>query len=61
VHLGIDPEFSMTKGGRPGPRAIGTYDARDINYASRVLAELVTQHKLPPKVLVVHRFTRGRW
>jgi hypothetical protein len=56
VHLGIDPEFSMKNGGVPG-RRIGTYDAADINYASRWLAALVDEHKLPPKILVVHRFT----
>jgi hypothetical protein len=56
VHLGLDPEFAMTKGGLPGKR-VGTYDASHINYASGVLANLVTQHRLPPKVLVVHRFT----
>ena len=57
VHLGIDPEFSMKRGGRPGER-VGTYDAADINFAASYLAGLVTQHNLPPKVLVVHRFTR---
>ena len=57
VHLGIDPEFSMKDGGKPGKK-IGTYDAADINYASRFLADLVDKHKLPPKVLVVHRFTK---
>ena len=56
VHLGIDPEFAMTKGGDPG-RRVGSYDARHINQAIDVLGELVTRHKLPPKVLVVHRFT----
>lgn len=57
VHLGIDPEFSMKTGHAPGKR-IGTMDARDINYASEFLQELVAANKLPPKVLVVHRFTR---
>lgn len=57
VHLGIDPEFSMKDGSRPGKK-IGTYDAADVNYASRFLAELVDKHKLPPKMLVIHRFTR---
>jgi len=56
VHLGIDPEFSMKGGGIPG-RRIGTFDASDINYATRFLADLVDKHKLPPKILVVHRFT----
>ncbi|MGQ0648309.1 MAG: hypothetical protein ACT4P7_12135 [Gemmatimonadaceae bacterium] len=57
VHLGIDPEFSMKSGHAPGKR-IGTMDARDVNYASEYLQELVSKHNLPPKVLVVHRFTR---
>jgi hypothetical protein len=57
VHLGIDPEFSMKSGHAPGKR-IGTMDARDVNYASEFLQEIVTKHDLPPKVLVVHRFTR---
>ena len=56
-HLGIDPEFSMKNGGIPG-RRIGTYDAEDINYAVRFLSQLAREHNLPPKVLVVHRFTR---
>ncbi len=57
VHLAIDPEFSMKRGGVPGKR-IGTYDAADVNYAIDVLAGLVEKHHLPPKVLIVHRFTR---
>lgn len=58
VHLGIDPEFSMKRGGVPG-RRIGTYDAEDINYATKYLADLAKEHNLPPKILVVHRFTQG--
>jgi hypothetical protein len=57
VHLGIDPEFMMKDGSRPGSR-IGTMDAADINYASEYLANLVREHNLPPKVFVVHRFTQ---
>lgn len=56
VHLGIDPEFSMKHGDRPGT-VIGTFDADDINYAAKYLARLVRDNHLPPKVLVVHRFT----
>jgi hypothetical protein len=56
VHLGIDPEFAMKGKAIPGKR-IGSYDAADINYASRFLANLVDKYKLPPKILVVHRFT----
>jgi hypothetical protein len=56
VHLAIDPEFSMKGGERPGT-VIGTFDATDINYAAQYLAKLVDEYHLPPKVLVVHRFT----
>jgi len=58
VHLAVDPEFSMKHGEVPGTK-IGTFDANDINYASNLLQELVTKEHLPPKVLVVHRFTRS--
>lgn len=58
VHLGIDPEFAMqTSGAKPG-RVIGTLDADDINFVAEYLAQLVRAHDLPPKVLVVHRFTK---
>lgn len=56
VHLGIDPEFSMKNGGIPGKR-IGTFDATDINYAVGFLAALAREHRVPPKLLVIHRFT----
>jgi len=58
VHLGIDPEFSMKNGEKPGSK-IGTFTAADINDAIDFLAELVRKNNLPPKVLVVHRFTQG--
>lgn len=58
VHLGLDPEFSMKSGDKPGAR-IGTMSAGDVNFAVKFLADLVQQNRLPPKVLVVHRFTRG--
>lgn len=57
VHLGIDPEFSMKTGVRPGTK-IGTYDAADINYCADYLAKIVRDNKLSPKVFVVHRFTK---
>ena len=59
THLGIDPEFAMaTKGVRPGKK-IGTYDAKDINFAINFLARIVSENHLPPKMLMVHRFTQG--
>lgn len=57
VHLGLDPEFAMGEKGTPGTR-IGTLDARDVNDAIQVLDSLVRTDSLPPKILVVHRFTR---
>ncbi|AYA38142.1 hypothetical protein D3Y59_14500 [Hymenobacter oligotrophus] len=59
IHLGIDPEFALkTKKVKPN-RKIGTYDAKDVNYAINFLARIVAENKLPPKVLIVHRFTQG--
>lgn len=58
VHFGIDPEFSMTGGHAPGKK-IGTFDARDINTVINDLASIVKKYNLPPKILVVHRFTQG--
>ena len=58
VHLALDPEFAMaTSGAVPGTK-IGTLDARDINWAINFLDEIARAKNLPPKILVVHRFTR---
>ena len=56
VELSLDPEFDMWGGHRPGT-VIGTMDANDINWAANYLANLVAANNLPPKILVVHRFT----
>lgn len=58
VHLGIDPEFAMKPGEKPGTR-IGTIDAKEINQAIELLAKIVKENDLPPKVLIIHRFTEG--
>lgn len=58
VHLGIDPEFSMKHGETPGTK-IGTFNADDINSAIDFLAGIVKKYHLPPKILIVHRFTQG--
>lgn len=57
VHLGIDPEFSM-KGSHPPGKVVGTLDASDINFTANYLAKLVKENNLPPKILVVHRYTQ---
>lgn len=58
VHLGIDPEFSMKGGEKPGT-VIGSFNADDINYTVDYLEKLVKDNNLSPKVLVIHRFTQG--
>lgn len=58
VHLGIDPEFSMKGGQKPGT-VIGSFDAEDVNYVAAYLSSLVINFNLPPKMLVIHRFTQG--
>lgn len=58
VHLGLDPEWSMKDGTIPG-RKIGTMDAKDINFAIEYLSDLVKTHGLKPKIIVIHRFTKG--
>lgn len=58
VHLGIDPEFSMKGGHVPGKK-IGTFSAEDVNIAIDDLAAIVKKYNLPPKILIVHRFTQG--
>lgn len=57
VELAIDPEFSMKDGYVPGTR-IGHFNASDINYCIQYLKQLVDSFHLPPKVLIVHRFTQ---
>jgi|SRR5664279_3887396 len=56
VHLALDPEFSIGTKKIPG-KVIGRIDAADVNAVSAVLATLVDSLKLPPKMLIVHRFT----
>jgi hypothetical protein len=59
VHLALDPEFAMKDGKRPGTDWMGRMDAAEVNHAVDVLAKIVEEHQLPPKILVVHRFTRN--
>jgi len=57
VHLAIDPEFAMHNGSKPGS-VVGMVNAQDINTAAQYLKDLALEHNLPPKVLLVHRFTQ---
>lgn len=56
VELALDPEFALTESRRPGAWR-GTLNASDVNFAAQFLAKIVNQNNLPPKILVVHRFT----
>ncbi len=58
VHVGIDPEFYMhykREGLRPSSK-VGQMMASDVNYVIQTLDKLVQDKKLPPKILIVHRF-----
>lgn len=55
VHLGIDAEFAMTGAHIPGTR-MGRFEAKDVNFAVQYLEKKVIEKRLPPKILVVHRF-----
>ncbi len=59
VHLAIDPEFAMAPSGKKPGTVVGTVDATDINWAANYLAGLVRANNLPPKVLIVHRYTQA--
>jgi hypothetical protein len=56
VHLGLDPEFSMKESNKPG-HVIGTLDASEINEVIQEISRIVRENNLPPKILILHRFT----
>ena len=61
VHLGIDPEFYMhyEREGVPPGKRIGTLTSKELNYVIDRLSKLTIEKNIPPKILVVHRFTRN--
>ncbi len=56
VHLALDPEFAIPSGHIPG-EVVGSLDAATIDGAIHTLSDLVVSQHLPPKILIVHRFT----
>jgi len=56
VHLALDPEFAIPSGRIPG-EVVGSLDAATIDGAVHTLSQLVASEHLPPKILIVHRFT----
>ncbi len=57
VDLALDPEWNVGRRGVPG-QTHGKVGARQVNAVVRRLGAIVSQHDLPPKVLVVHQFSR---
>lgn len=55
VGLALDPEWRL-KPDQPGYNAIGTVTAEEINSVIDYLADLVVEHELPQKLLIVHQF-----
>jgi hypothetical protein len=56
VHLALDPEFAIPSGHIPG-QVVGTLDGATIDGVVRTLSDVVAANHLPPKILIVHRFT----
>jgi hypothetical protein len=56
VSLALDPEWSMVPPALPGQQ-IGSTSAATVNEAGAYLSRIVRRHRLPEKLLVVHRFT----
>lgn len=56
VSLALDPEWSVNDGEVPGVGVIGKIDAAEINEVSAYLQQIITENKLPQKLLVVHEF-----
>jgi hypothetical protein len=55
VGVALDPEWHMKPGQIPG-QVIGSASAADINAVSAYLEGLVTRHRLPQKLFVIHQF-----
>ncbi len=57
VDIGIDPEWNVGPKGVPG-QTTGSISAAEINAVSRHLDRIVRREDLPPKVLIIHQFTK---
>lgn len=55
VHVALDPEYAVRPGELPG-EATGSLDGSDINAAQEYLQQLVEEHRLPDKIVVIHQF-----
>ena len=58
VHLALDPEWRMRPGVQPGSE-IGWVSAGEVTATLNRVARIVRANDLPPKLVIVHRFTDG--
>ena len=58
VHLALDPEWRMRPGVAPGSE-IGWVSAGEVTATLNRVARIVRANDLPPKLVIVHRFTDG--
>lgn len=57
VDVAIDPEWNVGRRGVPGVTP-GSITALDLNAASRRIQQIVDENGLPPKLMVVHQFSK---
>jgi hypothetical protein len=56
VGIALDPEWSLPAGQTPGS-VIGSTTAGIVNHVQAYMSQIVKNHNLPQKLLIVHRFT----
>jgi hypothetical protein len=54
--IALDPEWRVGPNERPGGGHIGSVDAREVNETIDYIDALITEHRLPPKMCIVHQF-----
>ena len=59
VGVGLDPEWRVPAGRRPGGGYVGSVSAAELNRASRWLQRFTRRHNLPEKIFLVHTFGSG--
>lgn len=57
VHIALDPEFSTAPDWAPG-ESIGQVDGNHVQIAVEIMSQIVREHDLPSKMLIVHQFDR---
>ncbi|WP_051471087.1 hypothetical protein [Patulibacter minatonensis] len=59
VAIAYDPEWRMQKDGDVPGQVIGSVDAPELQRSLDEVARIVREHRLPKKLVIVHRFTRN--